>query len=183
MYDLVSDELKSKASEMGFEKYLSEKDVKVKQGGGLELNRKIIRTKGMQVLLDPVSFKKEFDTAVAQVAKDKGVSIAFSLNSVLKLKGIQQVLYLRNMKEAVKICLKKKNNIIICSNAMKENELKDANLLVGFALFLGMSLPQAKWSINQAYEGLIWFFLKNKFMCSIFIYVKDVKKWSHSRLY
>lgn|GEM_PF-4268823 len=155
MYDLVSDKLKNKAEEMGFEKYFSEKEIKIKQGGELELNRKIVRAKGVQVLLNPVSFTKEFDTAIAQIAKDNEVSIAFSLNSVLKLKGIQQVLYLRNMKEAVKICLKKKNNVIICSNAQEENELKDINLLIGFAMFLGMTMPQAKWSLNQAYEGLI----------------------------
>jgi len=155
LYDLVSDELKSKASEMGFKKYLSEKDVKIKQGGSLELNRKIVRTKGVQVLLDPVSFTKEFDTAVAQIAKDNNVSIAFSLNSVLNLKGVSQVLYLRNLKEAVKICLKQKNNILICSNARDESRLKDANVLIGFGMFLGMSKPQAKWSLNQAYEPYV----------------------------
>ena len=155
MYDIVSDELKSKAKEFGFAKYLSEKEVKIEEGGELELNRKIVRTKKIQVLLNPVSVTKEFDTAVAQIAKDNEVTIGFSLNSVLKLKGVQQVLYLRNMKEAVKICLKMRNNIIICSDAKKETELKSSFALIGFGVFLGMTKQQAKWSLNQAYEMLL----------------------------
>ena len=155
LYDLVSDKLKNKAKEFGFAKYLSEKDVGVREGGELELNRKIVRTKKIQVLLNPISITKQFDTAVAQIAKDNKVSIGFSFNSVLKLKGIQQILYLRNMKEAMKICLKTKNNIIICSGAKEEKQLKSAFSLIGFAVFLGMTKQQAKWSLNQAYEALL----------------------------
>ena len=154
MFDLTNEKLKEKAKEMGFVKFLSDKDLKIKKGGTLELNRKAVRSK-IQVLLDPVSVKKEFDTAVAQIAKDNKIAIAFSVSSFLKQKGINRVRLLKNMQEAVAICLKKKNSIIICSNAEEENQLKDKEILIGFGTILGMTRNQAKWAVNQVYEDLV----------------------------
>jgi len=155
LYDLVSDKLKSRAHEMGFEKYLYEKEAKAKQGGELELNRKIVRTKEVQILLDPVSYTKEFDTAVAQMARDNNVAIAFSLSKLLEMNGLKQVIYLRNLKEAVKITQRKKAVIIICTNAKNEHQLRTPELLIAFGQLIGLTKQQARWSLNQAYEGII----------------------------
>ena len=80
MFDITADKLKEKADSMNFQKYLSDKDLKIKKGGTLELNRKIVRIKANQILLDPAAASKVFDTAVAQIAKDNNVAIAFSVS-------------------------------------------------------------------------------------------------------
>ena len=155
MFDITADKLKEKADSMNFQKYISDKELKIKKGGTLELNRKIVRTKSNKILLDPASTLKVFDTAVAQIAKDNNVAIAFSVSCFLKEKGINKVRLLKNMQESMQICLKMKNDIIICSNAENEWQLKDKELLIGFGTILGMTRNQAKWAMNQVYEDLI----------------------------
>ena len=155
MFDITADKLKEKADSMNFQKYLSDKDLKIKKGGTLELNRKIVRTKTNKILLDPAATSKVFDTAVAQIAKDNKIAIAFSISCFLKEKGINKVRLLKNMNESMAICLKMKNDIILCSNAVDEWQLKDKELLIGFGVLLGMTRNQAKWAINQVYEDLI----------------------------
>ena len=141
------------STNLGFEKVFNGKNLKINLGGILEKNRKAVRQKNT-ILLDPVLRDKAFDTAVAQIAKDNNVTIAFSFNSLLRQNGLDRVRTLKNIQEAVKICQKMKNNILICSAASDKWEQRDPQVLTGFGTILGLTLPQAKWSLSEAYEDL-----------------------------
>ncbi len=155
-YDIVQcEEARKHEKKLGFEKMLLASELRLKKGGSLEANRKAVRTK-TDVLLDPVSpTGLFFDTAVAQVAKDNNVVIAFSLNSLLSLKGVQRVKMLANMQKALGICLKMKNEVMVISHAEDEYGARDALSLVGLGVLLGLSKPQALWVVSNVYEGLV----------------------------
>ena len=140
----------SVASE-GFEKVFTFTQLRIKKGGTLELNRKAVRTP-TDVLLDPVSAQdKAFDTAVAQLAKDNNISVAFSLRSVLETRGLDRVRILRNIVFAVKICMKMRVNTMIVSGATDSYGLRDPQLLIAFGQLIGLTKAQAEWSISEAY--------------------------------
>lgn len=147
-------ELKVLAETLGFQKFLPASELKIKKGGALELNRKAVRT--ARILLDPVSPQdKAFDTAVAQIAKDNDVAIAFSVKSVIDAKGLDKVRILRNICFAVEICKKMKNNVMIVSNASDKFDSKDAVVLMAFGQLIGLSKTQAQWSISHSYDGFV----------------------------
>lgn len=155
-HDLIQNRsLKTSALDFGFENYIDSSELIVRRGGTLEANRAAVRTK-TDVLLDPVSAQdKAFDTAVAQLALDNDISIAFSVKSVKSVYGLDRVRLIRNMCFAMEICKKMRNNILIVSNASTVYELKDATILSSFGQLLGLSKPKALWSISEAYEGIL----------------------------
>ena len=119
----------------------------------MEKNRKAVRQKD-SILLDPVLVSKCFDTAVAQIAKDNNVTIAFSLNSVLSQDGLDRIRILKNIQETIQICLKRKNQIMICSAAKNKNQVRDPLILQGFGNIIGLDLPKAQWALSEAYGDL-----------------------------
>ena len=142
------------AQKFGFEKVLVA-DGKIVVGGTLEKNRRAVRSKNTKVLLDPASESREFDTAVAQIAKDNDVVIAFSISSLLGKRGMDRIRLLKNMQTAVEYCKKAGNQIMIISGARNKYEMRNPKTLVAFGLLLGLTKPQAIWAISDVYEGLI----------------------------
>ncbi|MEM0372403.1 MAG: RNase P subunit p30 family protein [archaeon] len=154
--DIIQNEaLLKSAKENGFDEYDLASRLPMKKGGTLEANRKIVDSRA-KILLDPVSAEdRAFDTAVAQIAKDNDVAIAFSLKSLLDSSGLDRIRLLRNMRFAAAICAKMKNNIIIISNASDDFELRDALSLQAFGELIGLTPAQAKWAMSEAYEGFV----------------------------
>ncbi|NYZ79741.1 hypothetical protein H0N95_00650 [Candidatus Micrarchaeota archaeon] len=153
--DIIQNEkLSPLAKENGFDEFILASKLSIKKGGTLEANRKIVNSK-TRILLDPVSAEdRAFDTAVSQIAKDNDIAIAFSVKSVVESRGLDQIRLLRNIRFAVDICLKMRNNIIIITNAADEYELRDALSLQAFGELIGLSKTQAFWAMTNAYDGI-----------------------------
>ncbi len=152
-YDLVRNpELKEEALSLGFDKVFSFEEVNAFEGGSLEKNRKIVRKK-KALLVDPVVKGKEFDSAVAQVAKDNNVTIVFTLKRLLEAHGYERARLLRAEISAIQLCLKKKVNFIICSGAEDEYDLRQPLILSRVGLVFGLTLPKSKWVVGKAYEA------------------------------
>jgi RNase P/RNase MRP subunit p30 len=152
-YDIV--QASGKVSSESFEKVFTASQLRIRKGGTLELNRKAVRTP-TDVLLDPVSAQdKAFDTAVAQLAKDNGISVAFSVRSVLEVRGLDRVRLLRNIVFAARICMKMRVNTMIVSGAADSYGLRDPELLMAFGQLIGLTKSQSEWSISEAYGDFI----------------------------
>ena len=131
-------------------------ELKIERGGTLKLNQKIIRKKGVQILLDPVTSKaKEFDTAIAQVAKDNGVAIAISLAQILDTQGLDRVRLLKNLFHVIKICKKMKNDVVLVSGARNIYELRSPRELASIGVLLGLTEAQALWAISEVPKAIL----------------------------
>jgi RNase P/RNase MRP subunit p30 len=140
----------------------SAKDIKIVRGklnfvrgGDLALNQAIVRKKGVNVLLDPVGLKKEFDTAVGQIAKDHGIYIALSLNNILSTKKAYRPRLLANIASLVKICLKMKNDIILVSGARDRYGMRAPQDLAAIGNLIGLSEAQSLWAMSENPAALI----------------------------
>ncbi|MFH0986727.1 MAG: RNase P subunit p30 family protein [Candidatus Micrarchaeota archaeon] len=152
-YDIVQNEKCAVVGQnMGFAQCFTPKQLKIRRGGGLEQNRKAVRS-SIDVLLDPATEERlEFDTAVAQLAFDSKIAVVFSLNSVLAARGAAKARLIKNMQSAVAICQKLKCNIAVVSNADEPVELRYPNDLIAFGTLLGMTKLQSKWAVSKALE-------------------------------
>jgi ribonuclease P/MRP protein subunit RPP1 len=148
-YDIVfSEEAKKAADQMGFNIIFTDQDLKIVKGGSLEKNRKAVRSK-IDLLLDPTTNKGlEFDSAVAQVAHDNNVAVGFSLDSMIS-QGDKFPGLLRNIKFAVKLCLKKKADIVIITGAKDKYGVRTPKDLIAIGELLGLTRPQAVWAISE----------------------------------
>lgn len=154
-YDIVHNkECLRLCEKLGFERVFTDREIKIVRGGTLSKNRKIVRTKGIHVLLDPTTPKKlEFDSAVAQVAHDKDIAVGISLASLLETSGLDRVGLIRNLKFVIELCKKKNTEIVLISGANDVYGMRTPQDLASVGVMLGLTKPQALWSVSQAYGG------------------------------
>jgi len=140
----------------------SAKDIKITRGklnfvrgGSLELNQAIVRKKGVHVLLDPVGQKKEFDTAVGQIARDYGVFIGISLRNIIDTKRPYRPRLLANLSSLAEICKKMKNDLLIVSGAREVYEMRAPMDLASIGALVGLTHAQSLWSISENPRALL----------------------------
>ena len=138
------------------------KDIKITRGrinmvrgGELALNQAIVRKKGVDVLLDPIGQRKEFDTAVGQIAKDYNIFIGISLKSILEAKKSQKPRLLANLASLVGICKKMKNDIIIVSSAKDVYGMRAPEDLAALGFILGLTKAQSLWAVSENPKALL----------------------------
>ena len=138
------------------------KDIKIAKGrinfvrgGELALNQAIVRKKGVNVLLDPIGLKSEFDTAVGQIAKDNGVFIGISLRNIIEAKQVHRPRILSNLSSMVGICKKMRNDIIIVSGAKDIYGMRAPEDLASIGTLVGLTRAQSLWSIAENPAALL----------------------------
>jgi len=140
----------------------AERDIKITRGkinfvrgGELSLNQAIVRKKGVDVLLDPIGQRKEFDTAVGQIAKDHNIAIAISLRSIIDARASQRPKLLANVRSLIGICKKMKNDIIIVSGAKDIYGMRAPNDLAAIGSLFGLSEAQSLWAVSENPRALL----------------------------
>jgi RNase P/RNase MRP subunit p30 len=138
------------------------KDIKIDKsrlnfvrGGELSLNQAIVRKRGVNVLLDPIGQRKEFDTAVGQIAKDYNIFIGFSLRSILEAKRANRPRLLANIASTVGICKKMKNDMIIVSGARDIYCMRAPEDLASIGTLFGLTNAQSLWAISENPRALL----------------------------
>lgn len=149
--DIVfSDECMEFDKKLGYNEVYLESDFRIVKGGSLARNQKAVRSK-IDILLDPTSSRGlEFDSAVAQVAHDNDITIAFSLASILDSKGLDRITLLRNIKFVIQLCKKKGAEVALVTGARDVYGVRDPLDLVSLGIMLGLTRPQAVWSVSEA---------------------------------
>lgn len=127
--------------------------INIVRGGELALNQAIVRKKGVNVLLDPVGQRKEFDTAVGQIAKDYNVFIGISLRNMIEAKNRPRVL--ANLSSLIGICKKIRNDLIIVSGAKDIYGMRAPEDLASIGSLLGLTGAQSLWAISESPLALL----------------------------
>jgi RNase P/RNase MRP subunit p30 len=95
------------------------------------------------------------DTAVLQIAKDNDVSIGIGLRQFLESHGLRRVRLLVNYRKLVRLCVKMRNRVVIVSDARDEFQARPPLQLEAFGVWLGLTHPQAKWSLSEVPEYIV----------------------------
>ena len=125
------------------------------RGGELALNQAIVRKKGVNVLLDPIGLKSEFDTAVGQIAKDYGIFIGISLKNIIETKHAHRPRLLSNLASMVEICKKIGNDMIIVSGARDIYGMRAPEDLASIGPLIGLTRAQSLWAISENPKALL----------------------------
>ncbi len=125
------------------------------RGGELALNQAIVRKKGVNVLLDPIGLRSEFDTAVGQIAKDHGIFIGISLRNIIETKHAHRPRLLSNLSSMVGICKKMRNDMIIVSGARNVYEMRAPEDLASIGPLMGLTRAQSLWAISENPAALL----------------------------
>ena len=158
MFDIVrckiNEDCSDKAKELGFSKLLN---LKVKEGGSEDQNRKYTSDKQNDVLMNPelksigdkVHYRKSgLNQVLAKLAKQNDVAIGFGFSFILNLEGVQLGQMIGRMKQNVRICRKSKTKMVVCSYANNVKEMRGAKDLLAFANVIGMTPGEAKQALN-----------------------------------
>jgi len=150
-YDLISHE---SATKLGFKLVPGISKI-TKKPKSFEDSQKISRKRGA-VLLDPFDNSKLFvDVGVLQTCKDHDVSIAISFSEFLDTSSRSRAGLLVNCRKLVQLCKRKKNHLIIVSGATDEYGVRTPLQLEAFGRLLGLTTPQAKWSLTHAQKYIV----------------------------
>jgi RNase P/RNase MRP subunit p30 len=115
------------------------------RGGIIQLNKFAVSNKNIDFLLHPVSSKKfEVDTAIARLASQNKVRLAFLFQEFLSVKGVKRSLMFKNAFMAVKLLKKFKGESIIFSGAKEKQAMRALKDLAALNVLLGFSPKQAE---------------------------------------
>jgi len=72
---------------------------------------------------------------------------------LLETFGLERVGLIRNLKFVIELCKKKNTEIVLISGANDVYGMRTPQDLASVGVMLGLTKPQALWSVSQAYGG------------------------------
>lgn len=127
-------------------------------GGDEKLNRLVVETKKIDILLSPEKNEKKdkmkfrtsgLNQVLCKLAKKNKVAIGFDFCEVLKSKGKKRSQILGKMMQNVKLCKKYKNEIKLGCFTNNEIEKRNNSVLIAFGVILGLNIKVSKESIYK----------------------------------
>jgi len=127
------------------------------KGSDLNLNRKAVQTKEVDILTHPELDRKDsgFNHTMAKLAAENNVAIEIDFREILLSSKNTRAYIMHKIQENVKLCKKFKVPIIICSGAITHWQLKDPNVLISMGCLLGLDINEAKKSLSEIPEKMI----------------------------
>lgn len=122
---------------------------------GGKLNREIVSSKQVHILISPEKYKDEdslhqrnsgLNQVLCKLANKNKIAIGINFNEILHLKNREK--RLGKIIQNIKLCRKYKVRIILASFAKKKTETRSPNDLISFAQSLGMTPKEAKDALN-----------------------------------
>jgi len=134
-----------------------EYDVLLVSGHDLNLNRKAVQTKEVDVLTHPEFNRKDsgLNHVMARLAAKNHVAIEINFREILQSSKNTRSHILHNMTENVRLCKKFKAPVMISSGASSHWQLKDPKILISMGCLLGLELNEAKGALSDIPEGII----------------------------
>lgn len=118
----------------------------------MELLTAIKRAK-YDLVVNPTS--KVFTRGIAKIAAEKKVGVCLELRKLYYLRGCDLSFTLRDMRDVVKLCVKYKVPIVLCTGAVKPEELRSPHSLIVFGQILGLNVKQAKMAVTYYPEQYV----------------------------
>ena len=134
-----------------------EYDVLLVKGGDLGLNRKVVETPEVDILLHPEFERRDsgFYHTMAKLAKENNVAVELNFREILLSSKNTRSHIIHNISENVKLCKKFHIPIIICSGAVSHLQMKDPKVLISMGTLIGLDLKEAKQSLSEVPENII----------------------------
>jgi ribonuclease P/MRP protein subunit RPP1 len=132
-------------------------DILLVQGSDIDLNRKAVQTKEVDILTHPEFNRKDsgFNHIMAKLASANNVAIEINFREILLSSKNTRSQILHNISQNVELCKKFKVPIIICSGAISHWQLRDPKILLSIGCLLGLDLDEAKKALSETPEGII----------------------------
>ena len=127
------------------------------KGSDLDLNRKAVQTKEVDILIHPEFDRKDsgFNHTMAKFAAENNVAVEIDFREILLSSKNTRSHVMYKIQENVKLCKKFKVPIIICSGAITHWQLKDPKILISMGCLLGLYIDEAKKSLSVIPEKMI----------------------------
>jgi ribonuclease P/MRP protein subunit RPP1 len=134
-----------------------EYDVLLVKGSDLQLNRKAVETKEVDILTHPEYNRGDsgFNHVMAELASKNNVAIEINFREILNSSKNTRANIMHKIKNNVELCKKFKAPIIICSGAVTHWQLRDPKMLISMGCLLGLELNEAKKAISEIPENII----------------------------
>lgn len=147
----TTDELKKLA------RMRKEYDVLLIRGSDLDLNRKAVETKEVDILTHPELNRKDsgFNHTMAKLAAKNNVAIEINFREILLSSKNTRSHIMHKISENVRLCKKYKTPVIICSGAVSHWQLRDPKILMSMSCLLGLELNESKKAISEVPEGIV----------------------------
>jgi len=132
-------------------------DILLVRGTNLDLNRKAVQTKEVDILTHPEYNRKDsgLNHVMAKLATKNQVAIEINFREILLSSKNTRSHIMHHIQENVKLCKKYKTPIIISSGAISHWQLKDPKILMSMGCLLGLKLNEAKDALSKVPENII----------------------------
>ncbi len=129
-------------------------DVMLVHGGDLELNRIAVETPEVDILTHPELNRNDsgLNDVLLRLAARNKVAIEINFREVANASKGTRAKILKNISQNVRMAKRTKTPIVVCSGALSHYELKDPQVLVSFANYLGLDMDDAKDSLSKVPE-------------------------------
>ncbi len=130
-------------------------DIFLVHGGDLDLNRAAVETPEVDILTHPELNRNDSglnDVLLRLAAKNK-IAIELNFREVMNASKNTRAKILKNISQNVRLAKKTKAPIVVCSGAVSHFELKDPQVLISFANYLGLDMKDAKDSLSKIPEA------------------------------
>jgi len=132
-------------------------DILLVRGTNLNLNRKAVQTKEVDILTHPEYNRKDsgLNHTMAKLAAKNQVAIEINFREILLSSKNTRSHIMHHIQKNVKLCKKYKTPIIISSGAVSHWQLKDPKILISMGCLLGLELNKAKDALSKTPENMI----------------------------
>ena len=132
-------------------------DVLLVRGSDLNLNRKAVETKEVDIFTHPEYKRKDsgFNHVMAKLATKNDVAIEVNFREILLSSKNTRSHIMHNIAKNMTLCKKYKTPVIICSGAISHLQLKDPMILMSMGCLLGLELNEAKRALSEVPEKIV----------------------------
>lgn len=132
-------------------------DILLVRGTDLNLNRKAVETKEVDILAHPEYDRRDsgLNHTMAKLAAKNRVAIEINFREILFSSKNTRSHIMHHIQNNVKLCKKYKTPIIISSGAVSHWQLKDPKVLISMGCLLGLELNEAKKALSETPESMI----------------------------
>ena len=148
MIDVIKFDDKGFHKKLGFKSVYYFKELKIGNGDRKNFeNKKVDIITGLEKekKADHMKFRNSgLNHVLCKLAKENGITIAFSFNDVLKSKNMLRGQVLGRMMQNVRLCRKYKVRMMVASFAENKYEMRNVKDLIAFGRTIGMNPGEAK---------------------------------------
>jgi len=132
-------------------------DILLVRGTNLNLNRKAVQTREVDILTHPEYNRKDsgLNHVMAKLAAKNQVAVEINFREILLSSKNTRSRIMRHIQNNVKLCKKYKTPIIISSGAVSHWQMKDPKVLISMGCLLGLKLNEAKDALSKTPGNMI----------------------------